>query len=316
MADLSLDKAMLHGGARKNSLRPLQRRDLVPELMQRFGCSQRNALRIVQMSASTYLYRSVARDATVLTARIKEITETRVHYGYRRVHVLLRREGHPDNVKRVSPLSRSRAVAKAEAPATQQGGQMAATQADLLGHQRALEHGPCCRCTVRWAKAAHADSRRLLHAGCLAIDVGQSLKAEDVVASLNRICALRGLPVTIKTDNGSEFISRAMDKWAYDHGVELDFSRPGKPTDNARVESSNGRLRQECLNAHWFLSMEDARAKIDAWRNDYNESRPHSALDWIPPTEFARRCRPQPATTTATTWLRKADWHEPTAARS
>lgn len=97
MADLSLDKAMLHGGARKNSLRPLQRRDLVPELMQRFGCSQRNALRIVQMSASTYLYRSVARDATVLTARIKEITETRVHYGYRRVHVLLRREGqgHP-----------------------------------------------------------------------------------------------------------------------------------------------------------------------------------------------------------------------------
>lgn len=97
---------------------------------------------------------------------------------------------------------------------------------------------------------------------CLAIDIGQSLKGEDVVATLTRICAERGLPATIKTDNGSEFISKAMDKWAYEHGVELDFSRPGKPTDNARVESFNGRLRQECLNAHWFLSLADAEAKI------------------------------------------------------
>lgn len=118
---------------------------------------------------------------------------------------------------------------------------------------------------------------------CLAIDVGQSLKGEDVVATLNRICDGRGLPATIKTDNGSEFISKAMDRWAYERGVELDFSRPGKPTDNARVESFNGRLRQECLNAHWFLSLEDAQTKIDAWRRDYNESRPHSALDWIHP---------------------------------
>ena len=128
---------------------------------------------------------------------------------------------------------------------------------------------------------------------CLAIDVGQSLKGEDVVESLNRICAQRGLPRTIKTDNGSEFISKAMDKWAYERGVELDFSRPGKPTDNARVESFNGRLRQECLNAHWFMSLADAQDKIAAWRREYNESRPHSALDWATPAEFARRCRLQ-----------------------
>ncbi|MFX5656596.1 integrase core domain-containing protein, partial [Acinetobacter baumannii] len=80
------------------------------------------------------------------------------------------------------------------------------------------------------------------------------------------IVAHRGLPQSIKTDNGSEFISKAMDKWAYERGVELDFSRPGKPTDNATVESFNGRLRQECLNEHWFLSLDDARAKIEAWR--------------------------------------------------
>ena len=125
----------------------------------------------------------------------------------------------------------------------------------------------------------------------LAIEVGQSLKGEDVVNTLNRIASRRGLPATIKVDNGSEFISKVMDKWAYERGIELDFSRPGKPTDNAKVESFNGRLRQECLNAHWFLSLEDARRKIDEWRQYYNEMRPHSALQWATPAEFARRAR-------------------------
>jgi len=134
---------------------------------------------------------------------------------------------------------------------------------------------------------------------CLAIDVGQSLEGEDVVDSLNRITAQRGLPKTIKTVNGSEFISKAMDKWAYEHGVELDFSRPGKPTDNARVESFNGRLRQERLNAHWFLSLDDAKAKISAWRIDYREARPQSAPDWQTPAEFARRCGLQAASATS-----------------
>lgn len=130
---------------------------------------------------------------------------------------------------------------------------------------------------------------------CLAIEVGQSLKGEDVVRVLSRIASHRGQPRTIKTDNGSEFISKAMDKWAYERGVELDFSRPGKPTDNATVESFNGRLRQECLNEHWFLSLADATAKIEAWRRYYNENRPHSALEWATPTEFARHSRLQAA---------------------
>jgi putative transposase len=88
--------------------------------------------------------------------------------------------------------------------------------------------------------------------------------------------------MTIKTDNGSEFISKVMDKWAFERGIEIDFSRPGKPTDNARVESFNGRLRQECLNANWFLTLDDAQAKIGAWRTYYNETRPHSALQSYP----------------------------------
>ena len=125
----------------------------------------------------------------------------------------------------------------------------------------------------------------------LAIDVGQSMKGEDVVNTLNRTTAERGLPATIKVDNGSEFISKVIDKWAYERGVELDFSRPGTPTDNAKVESFNGRFRQECLNAHWFLSLDDAKRKIEAWRKDYNESRPHSALQWATPEEFALQAR-------------------------
>lgn len=121
----------------------------------------------------------------------------------------------------------------------------------------------------------------------LDIHVGQSLKGEDVVRVLNNIVTARGKPMTIKTDNGSEFISKVMNKWAYERGVELDFSRPGKPSDNEMVESFNGRLRQECLNEHWFMSLQDARNKIEAWRGFYNEERPHSTLDWQTPKEFA-----------------------------
>ena len=264
--------------------------------MQRFGCSERNALRIVRMSASTYRYKPSKRDESALKLRIKEITNTRVHYGYRRVHVLLRREGHRDNVKRVYRLYREEGLSlrlkrprRNKAAKLRQPKQLAFAineiwsmdfEADALFDGRKLRMLTVVDCYTR---------------ECLAIDVGQSLKGDDVVDSLNRITAQRGLPKTIKTDNGSEFISKVMDKWAYERGVELDFSRPGKPTDNARVESFNGRPRQECLTAHWFLSIDDAKAKIAAWRIDYNVARPHSALDGTTPAVFPRRCGPRAA---------------------
>ena len=124
---------------------------------------------------------------------------------------------------------------------------------------------------------------------CLAIEVGQSLTCADVVAALNRIRAKgRKLPRRIQADNSPEFISISLDKWAYDHGVTLDFSRPGKPTDNPFIESFNGSFRDECLNVHWFMSLEDARAKIETWRQDYNHFRPHSALSDTSPALFAK----------------------------
>lgn len=115
------------------------------------------------------------------------------------------------------------------------------------------------------------------------IDPRFSYRGEDVVATLDRICAQTGYPSTIRVDQGSEFISRDLDLWAYTHGVTLDFSRPGKPTDNAFIEAFNSKLRAECLNAHWFMSLEDARQKLEGWRRYYNEDRPHSAIGQIPP---------------------------------
>lgn len=110
------------------------------------------------------------------------------------------------------------------------------------------------------------------------LDPRFSYRGEDVVATLDRVCGAIGYPKTIRVDQGSEFISRDMDLWAYANGVTLDFSRPGKPTDNAFIESFNGRFRAECLNAHWFLSLADAREKLETWRKDYNEHRPHGAI--------------------------------------
>ena len=266
--------------------------------MQRFGCSQRQALRIVRMSASTYLYVSQRKDESVLKARIKEITDTRVHYGYRRVHVMLRREGHVDNVKRVYRLYREEGLSlRLKRPRRNKAAQRR--------QPKQLAHAINEIWSMDFVADALFDGRKLrmltvvdlFTRECLAIDAGQSLKGEDVVRVLTAIAYERGVPRTIKSDNGSEFISKVMDKWAYEKGVELDFSRPGKPTDNANVESFNGRLRQECLNATWFMSLDDARGKIEAWRQYYNESRPHSSLDWTTPAEFARRCRQLPATT-------------------
>ena len=264
--------------------------------MRRFGASQRQACAVLGLARSVYHYRSIARDSTPLLRRIKEITSVRVHYGYRRVHVLLRREGWKDNHKRVYRLYRAEGLSlrhkrpkRNKAARLRQPKQLVSAMNEIW--------------SMDFVSDALFDGRRLraltvvdnYTRECLAIEVGQSLKGEDVVRVLNRLKGDRELPAAIKVDNGSEFISKAMDRWAYENGVELDFSRPGRPIDNAKVESFNGRLRQECLNAHWFLSLEDAKRKIEAWRGYYNEVRPHTALDWLSPAEFARRCGLEPA---------------------
>jgi len=122
---------------------------------------------------------------------------------------------------------------------------------------------------------------------CPAIEVDTSLGGRRVVGVLERLSETRGLPETITTDNGPEFTGKALDEWAYRHGVKLNFIRPGKPIENAYAESFNGRLRDECLNTNWFLSLKHAREVIEEWRRDYNEVRPHSALKGCTPKEYA-----------------------------
>jgi putative transposase len=244
------------------------------------------------MSRTVYVYKSRARDSSMLLMRIREIAATRVHYGYRRVHVMLQREGFKDNHKRVYRLYREEGLSlRLKRPKRNKSARLRQPKHEVTAINQIW--------SMDFVADALFDGRRLraltvvdnYTRESLAIEVGQSLKGEDVVNTLNRIATKRGLPSIIKVDNGSEFISKVMDKWAYECGIELDFSRPGKPTDNAKVESFNGRLRQECLNAHWFLSLEDARRKIDEWRQYYNETRPHSALQWATPAEFARQAR-------------------------
>ena len=121
----------------------------------------------------------------------------------------------------------------------------------------------------------------------LAIEVNQHLGGQQVAELLSLVALERGSPEKIRVDNGPEFTSKKLDRWAYLNGVELDFSRPGKPTDNALIEAFNGRFREECLNQNWFLSLEDAKEKVEAWREEYNSSRPHGALDNLTPREFA-----------------------------
>ena len=116
-----------------------------------------------------------------------------------------------------------------------------------------------------------------------------SFSGADVVQVLEGVCKEVGFPATIRVDQGSEFVSRDLDLWAYQRGVTLDFSRPGKPTDNAFIESFNGKFRAECLNAHWFMTLDDARRKCEAWRRDYNEERPHSAIGNKVPIELVDR---------------------------
>jgi len=124
---------------------------------------------------------------------------------------------------------------------------------------------------------------------CPAIEVDTSLGGLRVRRVLDRIASERGLPEAIVLDNGPEFRGRALAAWSEERGVRLEFIQPGKPTQNAYIESFNGRLRDECLNANWFTSLSDARRKVETWRLDYNQQRPHSSLDYLPPAEFARK---------------------------
>jgi putative transposase len=211
-----------------------------------------------------------------------------VRYGYRRLHVLLKREGWRVNHKTVQKIyleeglslrkkrrRKRSAVLRVERPTPTTPNQY--WSMDFVHDE--LVRGRRMRCLT----LVDHFSRE-----CPAIEVDVSMTAHCVVRVLNRLALIHGLPEVILVDNGTEVTSKAFDQWAYDNGVQIDYARPGKPTDNAYIESFNGSLRMECLNLHWFTSIEEAQRTIEAWRREYNALRPHSSLESQTPTEFAR----------------------------
>ncbi len=251
--------------------------------------SERRGCAALRFDRRTHRYKSVRPDQAPLRQRIREIAETRVRYGYRRIHVLLRREGWPVNVKRVHRLYRMDGLnLRAKRPRRHV---MAARRVD-----RPLATRPNEIWAMDFVSDALFNGKRFRSLTvvdaytreALAIHVDQGIRGEQVVDVMDRLLFQRGMPPDkIRVDNGPEFISKALDHWAYINRVNLDFSRPGKPTDNAFVESFNGRFRDECLNTHWFLNLDDAKGKIEAWRRDFNETRPHTSLGFMTPADEA-----------------------------
>jgi putative transposase len=276
-------------------VKPTQKRAVVTFFRVGFRVSERRACRVAGVPRSTCRYRSVARDQTPLRVRLRDLAAARVRYGYRRLHVLLQREGWRVNHKRIHRLYREEGLSIRVKPKRKR----------VSGPRVAPL--PATRPQERWSMDFLTDSlangRRFRALTIVdnvsrvspAIEVGVSLTGERVVAVLEHLKRAGGMPQRIAIDNGPEFISKALDAWAYRNGVQLEFSRPGKPTDNAFAESFNGRFRDECLNQHWFASLEEARQTIEAWRMEYNTERPHRSLGQQTPAAVAATWAPPSA---------------------
>ena len=252
-----------------------------------YQISNRRACSVVLLGRSTWPYKARRRDDSVFRKRIREIAQVRVRYGCQRIFTLLRGEGWRDNHKRVHRLYRLEGLnLRSKRPRRKRSAAHRLDRPELSSVHQCWSMDVVADQLFDGRKIRALTVVDTYSRQCVAIHVGQSLKGEDVVAVMDQLRVHHnGVPERIQVDNGSEFISKALDLWAYDNGVTLDFSRPGKPTDNPFIESFNGSFRDECLNAHWFLSLDDARDKVEFWRQEYNTFRPHSSLGGLTPDE-------------------------------
>ncbi len=268
---------------------PAQRRAAVQWVQARYGLSERRACRLVGVGRSTLRYRSRARtDESSLRQRLRELAAERPRFGYRRLHVLLRREGMRLNHKRIERLYREEglAVRRRTRKRVARNGRGRAAFPGRPNQQWGIDF---VSDTLAWGRRIRLFTVvDVFTREVLAIEVDTSLPGGRVVRVLERLAVARGAPDEIVLDNGPELAGKAVDQWAYERGVWRHFIEPGKPVQNAFVESFQGRLRDECLNRHWFLGLTDARHTVEIWRQDYNQARPHSALGYRPPEEFRR----------------------------
>lgn len=271
---------------------PSCRRDVVTLLRTAYRVSERRACAAMDFCRATQRYISQAAPQHELRMRLKELAQARVRYGYRRLHVLLRREGWTVNAKRIYRLYRLEGlVIRPKTPRRKRSCRYRGERLEIGAPNET------------WAMDFMSDTlfdnrpyRVLTVVDChsresLAIEPRQSFRGFHVVEALDRIVRERGKPKTIRCDNGPEFAGRVLDQWAFYNDVQLDFSRPATPTDNAFIEAFNASVRKELLNASWFATLVEARERMTAWRKEYNDDRPHTSLKNKTPREYADHAR-------------------------
>ena len=266
---------------------PAARKEAVEFACSNFPMSLRRACGLMQIQMSSYYYRHRPRPDEALRAALKEAAAKRRRWGYRMLAVLMERQGFKDNLKRIYRVYREEKL------------QVRIRRRRKTARWRGDKPVPASRPNERWSmdfmsdQLANGRTIRVFNVvddftrQCLAMEVDTSLNGVRVTRVLDRLVARHGHPQRIVMDNGPEFTGKALDRWAWEHRVQLAFIEPGKPVQNAFVESFNGTCRNECLNENWFLSLADARTIIENWRIDYNDQRPHSSLGGRTPSEFA-----------------------------
>lgn len=271
-------------------VKPAARRQAAHYAQQTYSISERRAGRIIGIGNASLRYRSRRPDDSSVRTSLKAVAAERPRFGYRRLGVMLERAGVRVNHKKLYRLykeeglvlrrkRRQRASTATRVPMASPAGASERYSMDFMSDSLATGRG------FRTLNIVDDYTRE-----CLAIEVDMSLSGERVARVLDRLVESGRKPKVIVLDNGPELTSRAVDAWAVRNKVHLHFIDPGRPMQNAYIESFNGRFRDECLNQHWFTSLEEARTVIEEWREDYNGKRPHSGLDHQTPEEFARRC--------------------------
>ena len=266
---------------------PQARRAAVTHLMTTQQMGVTRACGLIDLSRSVYRYESSRPDDTELTERLTLLAGQKRRYGYRRLHVLLCREGWRINRKRTYRVYHAAGLMVRRRKRKRIAG--------VERQVKVLALAPNQSWSMDFVSDGFVDGRRLrclnivddFTKECLAIEVDTSLPGRRVVSVLKQLAERRGLPRSVTVDNGPEFVSKALDEWAYRKQLQLRFIEPGKPQQNAYIESFNGKFRDECLNEHWFLSMRHAREIIAGWRQEYNDERPHSSLGYQTPNRFA-----------------------------
>ena len=271
---------------------PAARRQAVAHLCASYEVSQRRACRMIEADRTSMRYRSIRPDDTALRARLRELASQRRRFGYRRLQILLRREGTRVNHKKLRRLYREECL-----QVRRRGGRKRAlgTRAPM-----AIPQGPNQRWSMDFVSDQLSDGRRFrimtmvddFTRECLALVADTSISGLRVTRELDKVIAVRARPAMCVSDNGTELTSMAILAWSQQMRIEWHYIAPGKPTQNAFIESFNGKLRDELLNDTIFASLADARVALANWKTDYNTVRPHSALGNVPPMAFAKLSAP------------------------